>query len=113
MTAGSYSILLIMLLGALFVGLGYPLKLGRVPPNHFYGFRTPRTLTNESTWYEVNRVIGIDMIRGGVVIIAASLVIFALSRSIGTELGIMVLLGITISVAVYMTIHGFSVLRRM
>jgi uncharacterized membrane protein len=113
METGYYFIFLMMLVGGLFVALGYPLKLGRVPPNRFYGFRTPRTLTNERIWYEVNRVTGIDMIRGGVVIIAASLIMLALRGIIGSDMAVVILLGIAIAVAAYMAIHGLLVLRKM
>ena len=35
-----------------------PLIANLVPPNRFYGFRTPRTLSNERIWYRVNRFAG-------------------------------------------------------
>lgn len=47
-------------MGLLFVALGYPLVLRRIPPNPFYGFRTPRTMKpgNERIWYEANAYTG-------------------------------------------------------
>jgi uncharacterized membrane protein len=113
MEPGYYPIFIIMLVGGLFIALGYPLKQGRVPPNRFYGFRTPRTLANEQIWYEVNRVTGIDMVRGGVVIVAATLVMLALGRSVGTDVAVMILVGVMVVVAGFMAIHGLLVLRRM
>jgi hypothetical protein len=55
--------------------LGYPLKQRRVPPNWFYGFRTPATMKNPDLWYEVNQKTGKDlMVLGGVLfVLAASL----------------------------------------
>jgi hypothetical protein len=38
-----------------------PLVFGLVPRNRFYGFRTPKTLSDENTWYAVNRIAGVAM----------------------------------------------------
>ena len=38
--------------------ISVPLALKRVPPNPFYGFRTPRTLANQTLWYRVNCFAG-------------------------------------------------------
>ena len=35
-----------------------PFILKIVPPNRFYGFRTPRTLSNRELWLRVNRFAG-------------------------------------------------------
>jgi uncharacterized membrane protein len=35
-----------------------PLIMGIVPPNRVYGFRTPRTLADESLWYRANFFAG-------------------------------------------------------
>jgi hypothetical protein len=68
--------LVIMLVTAvLTVALGYPLKARRVPPNWFYGFRTPATMKNPQLWYEVNQKTGKDLMTIGFVlfVLAASL----------------------------------------
>jgi uncharacterized membrane protein len=113
METGSYIIFLFIVIGGVFIALGYPLKQGRIGPNYFYGFRTPRTLSDEKVWYPVNRVLGIDMIRGGVVIIAVSLLMLALRAFIGSDTAVIVLVASMIAVAVFMGIHGFSVLRKL
>jgi hypothetical protein len=41
-------------MGLTFIALSIPLLLGRVPPNHWYGFRTRLTLSDPSIWYPVN-----------------------------------------------------------
>ena len=99
--------------GVLFVVFGIPLKQGRVPPNRFYGFRTPRTLTNETVWYAVNRVTGADMVASGIAIIAVSLVMMALRGFITPDAAIMVVLATMIASALYMAIHGFMALRKL
>jgi hypothetical protein len=40
--------------GLLFVGLALPLLRGKIPPNHWYGFRTRLTLGDPRIWYPVN-----------------------------------------------------------
>ena len=52
--------------GALFVALGVPLAMKKVPPNAWYGFRTARTLASPEVWYTVNRSSGRDLILAGV-----------------------------------------------
>lgn len=59
--------------GAITVVLGYPLKQRKVPPNWFYGFRTPATLKDPALWYGVNEKTGKDlMILGGVLVVLAA-----------------------------------------
>ena len=113
MESGFFYVALFIVIGALFVALGIPLKQGRIPPNHFYGFRTPRTLRDEKVWYPANRVLGIDMIRGGAVIVDVSLVMLALRSFVTAETAVLALVAISIAVAVYMGIHGFAVLRKL
>jgi uncharacterized membrane protein len=35
-----------------------PLILGIIPPNHIYGVRTPKTISNAGVWYRANRAGG-------------------------------------------------------
>jgi uncharacterized membrane protein len=42
----------------LVIALSVPLILGKVPRNHWYGFRTPKTLSSDTVWYPANRVGG-------------------------------------------------------
>jgi hypothetical protein len=49
------SLLLACAVTALF---SIPLILRKVPPNRFYGFRTPATLSSPEIWYPVNAFSG-------------------------------------------------------
>ena len=113
MEPGFFYVALFAVIGLLFVVLGIPLKQGRIPPNYFYGFRTPRTLRDEKVWYPANRVLGIDMIRGGVVIVAGALLMLALRGFVTSEGAVLVLVGVSVAVATFMGIHGFAVLRKL
>jgi uncharacterized membrane protein len=108
-----YIVLLFVLIGAVFIALGIPLKQGAVPPNRFYGFRTRKTLANKDIWYAVNRLMGIDMIRVGVVLVAASLIVLALRKSLGPEAMVFTVIAVSLVMVGYMAIHGFSLLKRM
>jgi hypothetical protein len=101
------------LIGTLFTALGIPLKRGKVPPNMWYGFRTRKTLSNEDIWYAVNRATGEDMIRGGVSLMACSFFVIVLRDWLEYESALIILLGVTILTALWMFIHGISILRQM
>jgi uncharacterized membrane protein len=107
-----FAVVIFIFLGVVFILLGLPLKHGKVPPNWFYGFRTRKTLSSEEIWYAVNRVTGIDMIRTGVTLSAAGVVMLVLRDRIAPEAAIVILLIIAVGMTVWMAIHGFSVLRR-
>ena len=56
--------------GLLIAALGVPMWREKIPPNALYGFRTPRTVTDERVWYPVNRVGGRDLFLAGVAMAA-------------------------------------------
>jgi uncharacterized membrane protein len=60
-------------LGALVALAAVPLALGKVPPNSWYGFRTPATLSDARTWHLVNRACGRYFIASGLMMIAFGL----------------------------------------
>jgi uncharacterized membrane protein len=62
----SIAVLIFVAVGIVFIGLGVPLFLGRVPPNSCYGCRTTRSLSDEKIWYAINRVTGRNLNPGGI-----------------------------------------------
>ena len=42
----------------LIIAISVPLIMGMVPRNHWYGFRTTKTLSSDSVWYQANRIGG-------------------------------------------------------
>jgi uncharacterized membrane protein len=68
---------ILMVAGAalLVAALGVPLALGRVGPNPWYGFRTPRTLTDPEVWWVANRMTGWALVASGVVAAVLSAVV--------------------------------------
>jgi uncharacterized membrane protein len=108
-----FILVLFVIGGVLFVALGVPLRYKKVPPNWFYGFRTRKTLSSEEIWYPVNRVTGIDMIRLGSLVAVSALIMLALRHTVAPETGVIIVGAIGGVMALWMLLHGFSVLRRM
>ncbi len=52
-------------LGLLFLGISAPLIARRIPPNNWYGFRVPKTLSSPKIWYPVNQYSGKEMYKTG------------------------------------------------
>ena len=61
--------------GLLMIGLSIPMIRRRVKPNYLYGFRTPKTLSDERIWYEANAYCGRLLLRLGIVYVIAALVL--------------------------------------
>jgi uncharacterized membrane protein len=91
-----------VLLGALFVVLGIPLAAERIPPNRLYGYRTSATLSDRSLWYRVNRATGIDLVAGGLVLIAAGYLLPPNSPAVAALLVLIVAI---------MVVHGAVLIR--
>lgn len=62
--------------GALFIALSIPLILRKVKPNIWYGFRTPRTLSDGELWYDANQFGGKALLVAGLVMIVAGAVLY-------------------------------------
>ena len=58
--------------GALLALISVPLIKGRVPPNHWYGFRVRRTLSDPAVWYPANRHAGWRMLAAGLLWLGAA-----------------------------------------
>jgi hypothetical protein len=70
--------------GILMGGLGVPLWLEMIPPNPWYGFRTPSALANEKIWYPVNRVTGYWLIITGVACSGTSICAYLANLGVDT-----------------------------
>lgn len=78
-------VILLALLGAMaLVFLGWLGLIGRLPPNHFAGIRTPFTRQSDQHWYATHREAGSILILGGVAVVAGALALlpFAVAGSL-------------------------------
>src|SRR5215468_7723059 len=96
----------------LFVGISIPLIQGRVPPNRYYGFRTPKTLSDPAIWYEVNRYSGHDLLLAGLFITFCSTTMMFLAQSWQAERVAITLFSVMVLCVVGVAFHGLRVLRR-
>ncbi len=99
--------------GILFIILSVPVILKMVKPNHWYGFRTPKTLSNEGIWYKANYVFGWDLAGAGAVIILAGFMMPDIAThfpDVPARRLKAILVGGALGVAI---LHTFWVLRRL
>jgi uncharacterized membrane protein len=99
--------------GLVFIVVGIPLLLGRVPPNMWYGCRTNKTLSDKRIWYAVNRVTGQDIILAGVLVIISSLVVFAFGSALSSNAATVVMVSVILLSVAGMAFHSLKVSRRM
>jgi hypothetical protein len=69
---------------ALFAALATPLALRKVPRNGLYGFRTPKTLSDDAIWYEANACFGRALLVASLVTAAAIVALYS-SPALGPE----------------------------
>ena len=79
MEMGSILFLVSLGIGLLMVLLGLPMAFNAVKPNWIYGFRTQKTLSDESIWYPANQYAGKALLLAGAVSGIGSLVLYWLS----------------------------------
>jgi len=77
-----WSAYIFALIGLLFLGLSIPLILKQIPPNRFYGFRTPKTLSDPQIWYRANTFAGWALAIASVVIILAEVFLGLYGRAL-------------------------------
>ncbi len=101
------------LMGLLVVALCVPMMYDKIPPNSFYGFRTPRTLSDPNVWYPANRVAGRNLALAGLIVIITALVVFAMQNSIHPKTAALTLLVVSLASLTGAVIHSLIALRRM
>ncbi|HSP63363.1 MAG TPA: SdpI family protein [Pyrinomonadaceae bacterium] len=99
--------------GVLLVAISLPMMYDKVPPNGFYGFRTPRTLSDPNLWYPANRVAGRNLAVAGVIVSTTALVVFAVQKSIQPRTAALTLLIVSMASLSGAVVHSFIALRKM
>lgn len=62
--------------GLLLAALAVPLLLDKVPPNPWYGFRVPSTLSDPALWYKVNRYTARGLLATGVLTALGAIILY-------------------------------------
>lgn len=65
-----------VIFGALMIVVALPLLRDKVPPNPWYGFRVPSTLSNPVVWYKANRFMARWLLLTGIITVVASIAIY-------------------------------------
>ena len=99
--------------GLLVAALALPMIYDKIPPNGFYGFRTPRTLSDPNVWYPANRVAGRNLAVAGVIVSTTALVLFAMHKRIPPRTADLTLLIVTLASFAGAVVHSFIALRRI
>lgn len=67
---------IVLIVLGLLVGISaLPLAFGRVGPNRYYGIRMPAAFTSRQNWYALNRFGGARLMRFGIVVAAAGVLL--------------------------------------
>ena len=99
------------ILAVIFIAVGIPLILRKVPPNYWYGWRTPSTLKDPDIWYPVNKLTGVWMVViGSVLGVVASA---GYAGILDRELAGRICLGILLGGIAAMCIECFVTERRL
>lgn len=62
--------------GLLLIVLAIPMLRGKVPPNPWYGFRVPDTLSDPTRWYKANRYAARWLLLTGVITVVAAIALY-------------------------------------
>lgn len=65
-----------VIFGVLMIVLALPMLSDKVPPNPWYGFRVPSTLSDPVVWYKANRYMARWLLATGVITVVASIAIY-------------------------------------
>ncbi|MBI1762252.1 MAG: SdpI family protein [Acidobacteria bacterium] len=105
--------LLWMFAGIALIVAGYPLMTRRVPPNHWYGFRVPKTLRDPYVWYEANQVAGRDLILAGVAVLLAALFALLTAWLLPLWLTNSLVYGVFLVMLLLVVVDSFRALRKL
>ena len=93
--------------------MGMPLLMKKIKPNWYYGFRTPKTRSDEKIWYKINKYFGRDMIICGIILIIGSLFLITTIDLFTTEEIVIVLMVFTLFPLAFAIVRGFLYLKEL
>ena len=108
------SVFLLYGMGGMFlIAISLPMMYDKVPPNGFYGFRTPRTMSDPNLWYPANRVAGRNLAFAGLIVSTTALVVFSIHKSINPRTATLTLLVVSMASLIGAVVHSWLAVRRM
>jgi len=106
-------VIIFVIAGFMEVILGMPLLLEKIKPNWFYGFRTPKTMSNKEIWYKSNKYLGRDFIIIGIILIVGSLFLLTPVNGFSIEEIAYIELFLTLIPIIIVLIRGFAYLKKL
>ena len=100
-------------MGILLILASVPMIMQRVPPNRWYGFRTPRTQADPKVWYPANRMAGQYLAFAGLLIVLATLGVALLHKQMTPNTSATVLFVVGVGSVAAATVLSFMALRRI
>ena len=100
-------------MGILLLLASLPMIMQRVPPNRWYGFRTPRTQADPKVWYPANRIAGQFLAFAGLLIELATLGVALLHKQMTPATGATILIVVGIGSITVASVLSFLALRRI
>ena len=100
-------------MGILLILASVPMIIGTVPPNRWYGFRTPRTQSDPKVWYPANRIAGQYLAFAGLLMELATLGVALLHKQMTPATGATILIVVGIGSIAAATVLSFIALRRI
>jgi uncharacterized membrane protein len=102
-----------IIVGLIIIGVSIPLIFAKIRPNPWYGFRTPKTLSNPEIWYKANRYMAKNLFAAGIVITALSILLPIFGPHLPLVEGLIALyLMLTVPVAIAI-IRGLLYLKKL
>ena len=107
-----YLLLIFFAIGVLIIGLCIPLIRRKIKPNRFYGFKTPKTLSDPDIWYPVNVYSGKwGLVMGSAMILVGS-ILYPFESIDEVSYGLIVG-GLTFLMGILMVVLSVLYLRRI
>jgi uncharacterized membrane protein len=107
-----FAVLIYVFVGLLLIAVAVPLIRGRVRRNLLYGFRTPKTLSDDSIWFPANEYAGRKFLKAGVITSAAA-VVLDLIPGLTTPGYLLWCAGVMLAAILWSTISSLLYLRRL
>lgn len=105
-------LIIFLLMGAVFVGLGWPLYKGKVKPNSFYGLRVGETMEDDRVWYPANAYCGRDFIVLGAVTSLLAVIMTLIPGVSEDTIGVILCIVVTLG-ALWVCGRGMAEARRI
>ena len=106
-------ILIFLMAGFIEIILGIPLLLEKIKPNWFYGFRTPKSLSNKEIWYKANKYVATDIIIAGCITVIGSLCLLLTGDDLSIETNAYIGSFLIVTPLIIVLVRGFIYLKKL